>query len=292
MRAIDIGLALVVMLIWGFNFTVVKVGVGAMPPIFFVALRFALVAALLVGFVAVPRAHLRRIAWLALVLGGIHFTTMFTAISLVDSGTAAVVAQLQVPFAAILAAFVFKDRIGWRSALGMALAFAGVMVIAGEPKLGGGWAAMSLLVVASLAFAVANIQMKSLGAVDGHALNAWTAVFAAPLLFAISFTLETGQIEALRSLGWLGAGALAYQVLAMVVVSYWIWYRLLSRYAVSQVMPFMLLLPGLAVLFGVLLLGESAEWKKLLGGLMTVAGVAIIIIRRARVTEPRTGSTT
>jgi O-acetylserine/cysteine efflux transporter len=142
-----------------------------------------------------------------------------------------------------------------------------------------------------MAFAVANIQMKSLGTVDGHALNAWTAVFAAPLLFAISFSLESGQIDALRGMSWLGVGALAYQVIAMVVLSYWIWYRLLARYAVSQVMPFMLLLPGLAVLFGVLLLDESAEWKKLLGGLMTVSGVAIIIFRRARVTEPRTGST-
>ena len=292
MRPSDIGLALLVMLIWGFNFTVVKVGVGAMPPIFFVALRFALVALLMIGFVAVPRAQLRQIAWLALVLGGIHFTTMFTAISLVDSGTAAVVVQLQVPFAAILAAIVFKDRIHWRSALGMVLAFAGVVVIAGEPRLGGGLPAMSLMVVASMAFAVANIQIKSLGAVDGHALNAWTALFAAPLLFVISFSLENGQIEALRALDWSGAGALAYQVIAMVVVSYWIWYRLLARYTVSQVMPFMLLLPGLAMLFGVLLLGESADWKKLLGGLMTVSGVAIIIFRRARVTEPRTGSTT
>src|SRR6185436_18661922 len=133
MRPFDIGLALLVMLIWGFNFAVVKVGVGTMPPIFFVALRFALVALLMTAFVAVPRAHLRRIAGLAVVLGAIHFTTMFTAISLVDSGTAALVVQLQVPFAAILAAIVFKDRIGWRSALGMALAFGGVVIIAGEP---------------------------------------------------------------------------------------------------------------------------------------------------------------
>ena len=56
--------------------------------------------------------------------------------------------------------------------------------------------------------------------------------------------------------------------------------------------PDPLQLPILGVLSGVLLLGEPMSWQKGVGGLLTVLGVGVIVIRRARIAEPRTGSTT
>jgi len=288
----DLAIALAVMLMWGLNFVMAKIGLHHWPPIFFVMLRFALVAVFLLPFVRLPRAHLPRLLALSVVLGSLHFPLMFTAMKNLDAGTAAVVVQLQVPFAALLGHFIYKDRLGWRSILGMALAFAGVLLITGEPRLSGQLLSVGLVVVGAFMFAVANIQMKGLGNLDGNTINAWTGLFAAPQLLAISLVLESGQIESLRTVTWEALGALFYQVVIMVIISYALWYRLLRKYAVGTVMPLTLLLPILGVLSGALLLGEAMTWQKAVGGLLTVMGVGVIVIRRARIAEPRTGSTT
>jgi O-acetylserine/cysteine efflux transporter len=290
MRRADLAIVLFVMLLWGGNFVVAKIGLQYMPPIFFVALRFAVVAALLVFFVPVPWGRLKAIAALSVVLGSLHFTLMFNAMRALDAGTASVVIQLQVPFAALLAALVFKDKLGWRSIAGMVLAFAGVLLIAGEPRISGNLPYVGMVVAAAFFFALANIQMKKLGDVDANSINAWTALFATPQLFLISAVLEQGQIAALQAVSWVFLATLFYQAVIMVIVSYALWYGLLRRYPVGQVVPFMLLLPVLGVLSGAALLGEPITWHTVVGGLLTVAGVGVIVLRRAAVTEPRVGS--
>lgn len=292
MKPVDLAIALAVLLMWGLNFVFAKIGLQHWPPVFFVALRFACVAALLLPFVRLPRGRLLQIGALSVVLGTLHFPLMFTAMSRIDAGTAAVVVQLQVPFAALLGHFVYKDRLGWRSIVGMALAFAGVLLIAGEPRLAGQEIAVVLVVFAAFMFAIANVQMKALGDVDGNTLNAWIAVFATPQLLVISLLVESGQVEAVRQVTWEAIGALFYQVVVMVIISYALWYRLLRKYSVGQVMPLTLLLPIVGVLSGVILLGEPMTWQKIVGGLLTVMGVGVIVVRRARIAEPRTGSTT
>lgn len=290
MRPADLGITLFVMLLWGLNFVVAKLGLQYVPPILFVALRFLVVAILLVPFVPLPRGRLRGIFTLAVLLGLLHFTCMFTGMKALDAGTSSVVVQLQLPFSVILSALIFKDRFGWRSVVGMVLAFVGVILIAGQPRLSGNLFYVGLVVAAALFFALANIQMKRLGDVNPNAINAWMAVFATPLLFIASAIFEDNQIAALRSISWPFLGALFYQSVVMVIVSYALWYGLLRRHPVGQVVPFMLLQPILGVLSGWALLGEPLTWEIVLGGFLTLAGVGVIVVRRARVTEPRVGS--
>jgi O-acetylserine/cysteine efflux transporter len=71
--------------------------------------------------------------------------------------------QIQVPFAAILAAVVFKERLHWRRLLGIAIAFLGVLLIAGEPRFAGQLAALALILAAACVWATASIQIKLLG---------------------------------------------------------------------------------------------------------------------------------
>jgi O-acetylserine/cysteine efflux transporter len=72
----------------------------------------------------------------------------------------------------------------------------------------------------------------------------------------------------------------------VTVVSYAIWYRLLHRYPVNYIMPITMLVPVLGVLFGVVLRDEPLTWPIVAGGLVTLAGVGIIIMRRPRTAEP------
>jgi O-acetylserine/cysteine efflux transporter len=282
----DLAIIVGVLLIWGLNFVVAKIGLEQLPPIFFIALRFALVAVVLVPFVKVPRAHLGGIALLSTALGLLHFSFMFTGLAGIDASTAAITIQLQVPFAALLAAIFFGDRFGWRRTLGMLLAFGGVVLIAGEPRLTGNLGHLFMIVGGAFMWAVASIIIKKLGHVDLLPLNGWMALFATPQLALASLLLEGDQWRALAGSDWRVYGALAYQAFGVVIVGYSIWYRMLARYDVNVVMPMTLLLPVIGVAGAVALLGETLTWPMVFGGVATIIGVGIITLRQPRLTEP------
>ncbi len=287
-KPLHVALYVVVMVVWALNFPIAKVGLAQLPPMLLMTLRFALVAVMLLPFVPRPQGQWPQILQISVTLGLLHFALMFTGLSRLDAATAAIAIQLQVPFASILAAVFLGDRLGWRRALGMAIAFGGVGFIAGEPRLQGQYLALGFVLSAAAMWSVANLQVKLLGKVDGMMLIAWTAVFAAPQLLVASFALESGQFEALAAADWRALASIAYQAAFVVVLGYGLWYWLLQRYEVNQAMPFTLLVPPFAVVASVVFLDETLTPPMVLGGIMTVLGVGIIVLRRPRTTAPET----
>lgn len=273
-------LALLVMATWGLNFVVAKWGLAEFPPLFIMALRFILVAALLVPFTRIPIGKMLPIGMLSVTLGTVHFPLMFSGLNGIDAATASIAAQAQVPFSSLLAAVLFKDKLGWRRAAGMAAAFAGVVVIAGEPRLAGSLGPLFMILGASVAFAVASMQMKMIVGVDGFALNGWMALFAAPQLLILSFLTESGQMEAMANATAWGWGAIVYMAIGVTIGAYGMWYPLLRRYEVNQTMPYLLTVPVFGVGAGVLLMGDPLTMRLVIGGLLTVGGVAVIVKRR------------
>lgn len=285
-RPLHVALYVLVMVVWALNFPVAKVGLAQLPPMFLIALRFVLVAVLLLPFVARPTGRWRQVILISVTLGFLHFALMFSGLDRLDAATAAITIQLQVPFASILAALFLNDRLGWRRALGMVIAFVGVAFIAGEPRLQGQYLALALVIAASAAWSIGNLQVKLLDGVNGMTLIAWSAVFAAPQLLLGSLVFEQGHQAALAAADWRALFSIVYQAVFVVVLGYGIWYWLLKRYEVNQSMPFTLLVPPLAVIASVVFLDEALTPPMILGGLMTVLGVGIITLRRPRTTAP------
>jgi O-acetylserine/cysteine efflux transporter len=274
-------MALIVMVIWGFNFAVAKFGLRDFSPIFLMCLRFAGVAALLLPFVRIPRGQMKEIFILSVLLGSLHFPLMFTGLTGVDAATASIAIQLQVPFSSILAAVLYRDKLGWKRSLGMAISFGGVIVIAGEPRALDNTFYLGLVIVAALAFSIVNIQIKRIGDINGFTLNGWMAVMAAPQLLVATLVMETGQWEQLRSATWLGWSSIVYMAVMVTIVSYLMWYPLVRKYPVNQTMPWTLLAPVFGVLSGIIVLGEPMTPAMVIGGALTLVGVAVIVIRKA-----------
>jgi len=281
----DLALVLLIVTLWGLNFPVAKLGFTELPPVLLTAFRFTLVAVLLVPFVPRPRGRYRQLLFLATVLGGVHFSLMFVGLSRLDSATVAIASQLTVPFAALLAAIAFQDYLGWRRTLGMAIAFGGVAVMAGEPRILADPWPLLWIVVGAFAWAVANIQVKRIGAIDGLVLNGWMAAFAAPQLFLVSWLVEGDSWGRVQEAGLVGFGSVAYMAVMVTILGYGLWYRILRTYPVNLVMPYTLLVPVIGVVAGIGLLGEPVSWPIVVGGGATLVGVAIIVWRRPRLTE-------
>lgn len=285
-----IAMMVLVQVLWGANFAVAKFGLDSFSPIFFVALRFSLVAILLVFVVGLPKpAMLKQLLPLSVTMGVMHFTLIFLGMRDLDAATSSIAVQLQTPFAAIMAAFFFSEKLGWRRILGMVVAFAGVLLIAGEPRFSDNPWPLLAVIAAALVWAAGNIQVKALGdSVDAVQLNGWIAILAAPQLLIASWLIEGPQWHDLVDATWTGWGALVFQAVVIAIFTYWIWYNMMRRYPVNQVMPFTLLLPMIGVAAGALLRDEAVTWQMVVGGLATIAGVGIIVLRRPAVVAPST----
>ncbi|HEX3065359.1 MAG TPA: EamA family transporter, partial [Dongiaceae bacterium] len=193
---------LLVAFIWGINFAVVKIGLQHWPPLLFVAIRFIAVALALAPFLRpLPRGKFIHVLGLSATLGVFQFGTMFFGMEHLDAATAAIAVQIQVPFAAILAAIVFKETLHWRRLLGIALAFAGVVCLAGKVHFDNGQlTALALVLAASCIWGTSSVQIKLLGDdVEVLNLNAWVALLATPQTLLASFIFESGQWQAIAS---------------------------------------------------------------------------------------------
>ena len=280
MKPLDLLLSLAVPTIWGLGFTAAKAGLDQLPPILLMALRFTLTALVLVCFVKPPWPSMGRIFVIAVVSATIQYSLTFTGLKDLYASTAVIVVQLEVPFGALLAAIFLRERLGVRPAFGMALAFLGVGLIAGEPRLGEDHMALVLVVSGAFVWAIGQVMIKAMGPFGGFTLIAWVAVFAAPQLFVSSWLFEGGQLEAIRGADWRGWAVVLYLGLVMTALGYAIWYRLLANYRINQVMPFLLLLPVTSVGGSMLFLGERLSIMVATGGAIVIAGVAIIIVER------------
>ncbi len=282
MRPRDILLAITVPVIWALGFTFSKAAIGEFPPILLMALRFTLTALVLVWFVRPPWGLMGRIFLIALISGTIQYGLTFTGLKDLSASTAIIVIQLEVPFATLLSAVFLKDYLGWRRALGMALAVGGIVLIAGEPRLQANLTPMFLVVGGALTWAIGQVMIKALGRVGGFTLIAWVAVFAAPQLFVASYLFEDGQREAIINASWVVWGTVVYLGLVVTALGYAIWYHLLGEYKVTQVMPYLLLLPVATMAGGVVLLGEEITAIVAVGGAVVIGGVGIIIFTGRR----------
>jgi O-acetylserine/cysteine efflux transporter len=277
-RPLDLLRTLAVMVIWGLNFIVAKWGLAEFPPLLMMGLRFGIVALLLCPWNRLSPRLLVHILPLSLTLGSVHYSLMFGGLDRVDAALAALLVPAQVPIAAALAALVFRERITLRLMLGTAIAFVGVALIAGEPRASEPLPVMMIL-GASLIWAIANIQLKFVAGVDPSVLTGWIAFFAAPQLLALSLLFEREHWRVLAEASWRGWSSVAFQAVAVAILSYAMWYRLIRLYPVNQLMPFTLLAPVIAVAAAVALLGEALSLRLLAGGIATMAGVAVTVLR-------------
>ncbi|MSP88364.1 MAG: EamA family transporter, partial [Alphaproteobacteria bacterium] len=145
----------------------------------------------------------------------------------------------------------------------------------------------AMVVASGLVWAVTNIQAKRLAGVDANTVTAYVALFAAPQALLASLVFEEGQIEAIAGAGWHAVAAIAYLSVVVSIIGYAVWYRMVRLYPINAVTPFALLIPVIGIASSAIVLGEQLTWQSVLGSAMTLIGVAIIVIRRPGLAEPR-----
>lgn len=283
MKPLHAAMALGIALIWGFTFVTAKVGVTHFPPIFFTFLRFATVALLMLPWLKIMPGRMRQVLVIAFFAGALHFGLLYSGMAISPNlSSVAVLIQLGAPFSVIVAWFWLKESVGWARVAGIALSFAGVVLLGFDPAVFAEPVSALLVVLGAFSMSFAMLMMRRLRNVGVLELQAWIAAVAAPMAFIASMLFESGQWREFADPSVEAIGAVLFTAIATSIVGHGGWYWLLQRYKVGQVTGFGLLPPVLAVLFGVMLFDEPLTWKLVVAVVLVTSGLAIITLWRER----------
>ena len=280
MKLGDILIAVTVPVVWGLGLVFAKPAVDQFPPILLMALRFTASALVLVWFVRIPWASLKWLFVAALVGSTLQYGLTFNGLKLLDASTTALIVQAEVPFLTLIAAVFFGERMGPKRILGMVIAFVGVYLVTGEPRIQDQGLGIALVLGGAFTWALGQTIVRHLGEIGGMTAIAWVSVFAAPQLFVATALVEQGQVAALANAGVQVWATVVYLGVVMTALGYSCWYHVLGRYEVNRVAPFLLLIPVVSVLGGALLLGEVLTPTILAGGAIIISGVALLVVER------------
>jgi len=293
MRPRHLLLALTIVLIWGVNFAIIKLGLRQVSPLALGVARFVLAAFPWVFFIKRPNVPLRLLAAYGLLTFSLQFGFLFTGMKLgMSAGLSSLILQLQVFFTIGLSVLLLSERPTVWQVTGALLAFAGVGFVA--LHVGGEVTAIGLvlLVAAAASWGAGNIVSKLISQryldVSVIGLVVWGSLLALPPLLAVALVLDHDAfVASFTGLDWISVGAIAYIVYLSTLFCFASWSGLLARYPVSTVAPFTLLVPVFGFLGSAVLLGEPLQGWKLVASGLVIAGLCLNLFGPRLARRPR-----
>ena len=282
----DLFLMFLVCFVWAAHTVVSKIVVSDLeiPPLFYAAIRFGIVAALAIPWLLPAPRPWWRILLVGFLMGGGGFALFFLGIKTASPSTAAVVSQLGLPMTTLLSVFMLGERIFWRRGLGIVLTFVGGVIVMWDPN-SGFPLSLGLILILGSAFtgSLAAVMMKQIGGVRPLQFQAWIGLASVVPLAALTLSLETGQIVKATEAGWTFVAALLFSALVVSLLAHSIYYGLIGKYPANLIAPLTIMNPLLTVVLGILVTGDQFDGRMALGTSIALCGVLIIALRRNHV---------
>jgi drug/metabolite transporter (DMT)-like permease len=294
-----------VIVIWAVNFIAAKIGLRTLPAAALASFRVVLAGVVMLpfywlcsrlpAFAEAVESRRRKFTfgdlWTFLYMGffGVVMNQVCFTVGLryTSVSHAAVIVGIGPIYTLILAVLLQLEQATWRKAIGMAIAFAGIAVLASEngisthsPSVLGD----AITMTGSIGFAMYVVLGKHLGGrYDPLTMTAFShyagAVIVLPVAIYRAVLLgSAGEWRAIAGTGW---AALLYMAIFSSAVAYVFYFWLLRYLEASQLSAFTYLLPVVATILGIVWLGEKGSCGQVLGGVLALSGVYWIESGRA-----------
>ena len=280
-------------LVWGFNWPVMKLGVTDFPPLAFRMLCMwlglpvmALSIVVLRHSFVVPRAHWRELFWLGVTNSLVWQVLVVLSLANLSSGRAAILAYSMPIFSALLSVMFFGERLGLRSLLGVLAATGGVVlllwhevaVLSGTPW----WVLCSLLAAATWALGIRRMRATRIPATT-LTLSFWMACMTVLALTLLSSLFEREAWAWPTPTVWGSVGYNAVLVFGFAVTTQMYLARTLPPLAASLSV---MLIPILGVFSGATLLGEVLHWQDWAAVVLMVGAIGSVLMPQRTPPKP------
>ena len=283
---------LILCCIWGSTWLFIKIGLKDLPPLTFAGIRFVIASAILIAIVAVRRLPFSDLItnWRLLALTGVlsfsfNYGFIFWGEQYISSGLAALLQATIPAFGLVFAHFYLPgERITPRKIAGVVLGITGVAVVFSNQLTVGREKALAgcvAIVLSSIVVAYSNVLVKANGKhIDPVIMAAGQMLFGLIPLLVIGISLEGNPVY----YRWTIRAVVSLFYLAIVgsVIAFVLYYWLVRKIDVTKSMLISLVTPVVAVIVGMIVLGEKFNWRTLLGGAMIISGIGFIVTLHRR----------
>lgn len=283
---------LVLTLVWGCNWPVLKMGVAELAPLTFraITLPFAAMGLLLVtrlsgDSIRIPRELWPRVGALALFnIAGWNGFVLF-GVQQLPAGRSSILAYTMPIWATLIAAFILHEPLSRRKLVGLGLGTAGMAVLLGEQVALLRAAPMGalLILVAAIMWAFGTVLLRKWQPpVPQNALSGWMMLLGwMPLaLFAPLFDAQplASELAALSARGWF---AILYNIFLAGTLAHWAWFTLARTLPVAVSSLSSLPVPVAGVISGIVLLGERPGTQEWVALALVVAALFTVLFQPA-----------
>lgn len=267
MRLKDLLVGLAIMCLWGFNFSVIKLGADQINPIVLTTLRFTFAVLPVIFFIRYPCVKLRYLIGYGITFGVGVWGMMTSAISLgVSAGMAGVLMDLSLISSLLIGWFVLKEKITIRQYIGAVLILIGVLASLGLQDGSVPLAGLLLVLIGAISWSVIGLIVKLAKPEQVFAFSVWGMLFA-PVPLALLALISYGPEVFMALPAQMNASvwfSVLFQAYPTTLLGYWVWNRLIAKYPLSTVAPLTMLTPVFGLLGSMLFHGELVDNTKLL----------------------------
>ncbi len=276
---------IIVMMLWAACYPLITIGLPYAPHLTFAAMRAALAGGALLTVAALIGAPLPRggKTWAWLCVAGFGATTlgylgMFHAAEFVAPGFATVIANAQPLIAAVLAYAVLKERLGRRAHIGLAIGFAGVVIVAAPGIFSGSSIStakgVAYVLLAATGVSIGNIAIKRIATeLDPSSAMGWQLIIGAvPLAFFAALTEDPLAIT------WTTQFTISLVGLSLfgTALAFWLWQHVLTQMDLSRANAFSFLVPFMGIVLGGFFFNEGITLTIVAGAIISIVGIGLV----------------
>jgi len=271
-------------LLWGGTFLAVRVAVLEAPPLLTAGVRFFVAGSLVYGFLRMRGAarptlrEWRSLALIGLLMFALTYGPLFWGEQYVSSSMTAVIeASLPITMIALEVLLFRTQTLHWRTACGVVMGFAGVMLLLfhnAEQQLPL-WPCLVIL-AGGIAWSFGTVLSGRLTLPNSRPLNAGAEMMLGGLML-LGLSLSSGELHALPTITLHAALALLYLIVFGSIVAYTAYVWLLGRFSATRVSSHAYVNPLVAVALGYFVAGETVTLRSLLACLIITVSVFLIL---------------
>ena len=279
-------LLVILTLLWGFNWPVMKIGVRDFAPLSFrtlcmvggVAMLFVM-ARVQGDSLKVSREHWPELVWLALTNMIIWYVLSIYGVKLLSSGRAAILGYTMPVWTALIGWLVYRDRLDLRMGAGVLAAVAAIALLLGEEltRLAGRPTGTLCMLSAAFVWAIGT-QMMRRRKLPGSVLvlTFWMMVMSLVVCSLVAWLLERDQwVRPPNLMEW---GAILYNAVLVFGVSQLLWFRLATLLQPVASSLSVMLIPVVGLFSGMLLLGEVPSWQDYAALICVLVAMATVLL--------------
>lgn len=278
MKKFDLLIGVAIMCLWGFNFSVIKLGVSNLDPLVLTALRFFFASVPLVFFIKRPRVKWRYLITYGLTFGvGVWGMATWSIDLGLSAGLASLLLNLSVVSSLLLGWFFLDERISLNKSVGAGLALLGLFLIISKEGGSISWSGFTLILVASIFWSINGLVVKWADTASIFAFNVWSMLFAPIPLLILAWLTHGAEVvtQLFTDINQAAMFSVLFQAYPTTLLGYWVWNKLIMKYTLSTVAPLTLLVPVFGLLGGFLFYDEAIISSQIMAALLIIGGLFI-----------------